>query len=458
MNKRQVTILWVIAIALGAAVTAVKLSQNTATHSATKRVQGQTLFESFSATDAASVEIQGATGTVTLVKKDGKWVVSQRDNYPANSTFVNDLIRTLGELKITQGMEAGPKYAPRFGMDEAATKAEDRGLTATFKDAAGKEVAKVSLGKNIGGGAEPSMMGMGSGAVGRYVRNHADESGFYAVSEMFPSISADAKRWLADGFISPEKIKTISVSQPGKTDPAWKLSRDGEEAEYKLEGAAATEVLDTTATSPLKSLFSYARFEDVVPADKVAERIVADGKRTATIETFEGFTYTVNLSSTKPPATPAAPVSPGEEPPATDNFLVTVDVAATLPKERKKEEGEKPEDAKAKDAAFTERLKTLTEKLAKEKAFAGITFEVSKTTIEPLLKDRAGLITKATPPAPEGAANGGVQKLPGGMIARPPVSATTAPVEAVTPPISVPALEEGVEVIEEEGLEDGEEE
>ncbi len=440
MNKRQVTILWVIAIALGAAVTAVKLSQNDSTHSATKRIHGQTLFESFPATEAATIEIQGAPDAVTLAKKDGKWVVLQRDNYPANNTFVNDLIRTLGDLKVTQGLEAGPSFAPRFGMDEAATTPDDRGLTATFKDAAGKELAKVTLGKNIESGAAPSPMG-GSSSVGRYVRNHADESGFYAVSEMFPSVSADAKRWLADSFISPEKIKSITVSLPGKPETAWKLSRDGEEAEYQLEGATAAEVLDTTATSPLKSLFSYARFDDVVPADKVAGRIVADGKRTVTLETFEGFTYTVNISPTQAAAAPPAPVSPGGEPAATENFLVTVDVNAELPKERKKAEGEKPEDAKAKDTAFTERLKTLTEKLAQEKALAGITFEVGKSTVETLLKDRAGLITKATPPAPAGAANGGLQKLPGGMIARPPVTATTPPIEAVTPPISIPIVE-----------------
>jgi len=440
MNKRQVTILWVIAIALGAAVSAVKLSQNSSTRSATKRSHGQTLFESFPASEASAIEIQGAASSVNLARKDGKWVVAQRDNYPANNTFVNDLIRTLGELKVTQGLEAGPSFAPRFGMDEASTTPEDRGLTATFKDVGGKEIAKVSLGKNIESGSAPSPMG-GNSAVGRYVRNHADDSGFYAVSEMFPSVSADAKRWLADGFISPEKIKSITVSQPGKSEPAWKLSRDGEEAEYKLEGATAAEVLDTTATSPLKSLFSYARFEDVLPADKVAGRIVAEGKRTATLETFEGFIYTVYISPAKPAAAPVAPVSPGAEAPATDNFLITVDVAAELPKERKKAADEKPEDAKAKDSAFTERHKALTEKLAKEKSFAGITFEVGKSTVEPLLKDRASLITKATPPPPEGAANGGVQKLPGGMIARPPVTATTPPIEAVTPAISVPAAE-----------------
>ena len=174
MNKRQVTILWVIAIALGAAVTAVKLSQNKSTTSATQRVAGQTLFESFPANEAATIEIQGAAGSVTLAKKDAKWVVVQRDNYPANITFVNDFIRSLSDLKITLGMEAGPSFAPRFGMDESASKPADRGLTATFKDAAGKEIAKVSLGKTIESGASPSPMG-GGNSVGRYVRDHADE-------------------------------------------------------------------------------------------------------------------------------------------------------------------------------------------------------------------------------------------------------------------------------------------
>ncbi len=427
MNKRQVTILWVIAIALGAAVATVKLSQNKSTRSATQRASGQTLFESFPATEASTIDIQGATGTVTLAKKDNKWGIVQRDNYPANTTFVNDFIRSLSELKITLGMEAGPSFAPRFGMDEAASKPEDRGLTATFKDASGKEIAKVSLGKNIESGAAPSPMG-GTSSVGRYVRNHADESGFYAVSEMFPSVSDEAKRWLDSGFINPEKIKSISLSQDGKTDPAWKLTRDDEQAEFKLEGATGTEVLDTTVTAPLKTLFSYASFEDVVPAATVAERSDTAGKRTATIETMEGFTYTVNITPTKP---------------ASESYLVTVDVTATLPTERKKEEGEKPEDAKTKDTAFTDRLKALNEKLAKEKAFAGVTFEVTKSTVEPLLKERDALIVKATPPtadapAPEAA----VQNHPGGMIARPRATATTPPIEAVTPPISVPPADE----------------
>lgn len=441
MNKRQVIILWVIAIALGGAVAVMKLTEKDTTKSATHRAAGQTLFESFPATEVSTVEIQGTAGSVTIAKKDGKWTVAQRDGYPANATYVNEFLRTLTELKVTRGMEAGPSFAPRFGMDESATKTEDRGLTATFKDASGKELAKVSLGKNIENGADAGPMG-GATSVGRYIRNHADESGFYAVSEMFPSVSAEVPRWLSDEFISPEKIKSITLSQKGKEDTAWKLSRDGEEAEFKLEGAAGSEVLDTAATGPLKTLFSYARFEDVVPAEKVKERADEANKRTAVIETFEGFKYTITITPAKAQATPPPSIAanPPATPPATDNQLLTVTVTAEFPKERKKEEGEKPEDAKTKDTAFADRLKSLKEKLEKEQKLVGRTFEVGKSTVEALLKERDQLITKATPAPATGANQGAVQQHPGGIVAKPPGAntATTPPVEAVTPPIAVP--------------------
>ncbi|MEI8038320.1 MAG: DUF4340 domain-containing protein, partial [Verrucomicrobiota bacterium] len=339
MNKRQVIIFWVIAIVLGGAVTAVKLAQQQTTQSATQRAPGQTLLVSFPAGEIAAVEIQGAAGSVSLVKNAGKWTVAQRDGYPANATYVNEFLRTLGELKVTRGMEAGPSFAPRFGMDESSSQAAERGLTASFKDASGKEIAKVSLGKSIESSAAPSPMG-GNNAVGRYVRNHADASGFYAVNEMFPSVSAEVVRWLADDFISPEKIQAITLSQAGKEDPAWTLSRESEDAEFKLEGAAAGETLDTTVAAPLKSLFSYARFEDVIPSDQAAARADAAGLRQVVIRTVEGFTYHLTLTPAKGSATPPTAGQPAA---AAGNYFLTVAVDAQLPKERKKQAGEKPE-------------------------------------------------------------------------------------------------------------------
>ncbi len=434
MNKRQVIILWIITLVLGAAVVAVKLSQkDDASAATTARVPGQTLFASFPATEVATIEVAGADGSATIHKKDGKWTVGEREDYPAAVSTVHEFLRLLAELKVTRAMEAGPSVAPRFGMDESAKTAADRGLTATFKDAAGKEVAKVSLGKNIENAASSSPMG-GAMAVGRYIRNHADESGFYAVSEMFPTVTADPVRWLNMDFFSPEKIQSISLSQPDKEDIAWKVVRESEEAEFKLDGATGDEVLDSTAGTAFKSLFSYIRFEDVVPAGKVAERAAETGKRHAVIQTFEGFTYKLTLTPAKTVKSDDPAVAAAADP---EQQLITVSVSAELPKERKKEEGEKPEDAKAKDEAFTTRLKALTEKLEKEKALEGRTFLVSKSNLDALLKERAALVKKAGEAVGEGADASGVQQLPGGLIAPPPPSQGKGMV-ATTPPIEIP--------------------
>ena len=140
----------------------------------------------------------------------------------------------------------------------------------------------------------------GGGASGRFVRNHADESGFYEVSEIFPTLTAEPQRWLDEAFLKIEKIKSITVSPPAKpTDVAWKVTRADEVAEFTLEGAKEGEVLDTTATSPLKSLFSYARFDDVVSTDTVDKIAKPLEKRTVKIETLEGFVYTLTVTPTE---------------------------------------------------------------------------------------------------------------------------------------------------------------
>jgi hypothetical protein len=405
MNKRQILILWGVVAILAGAATTLRFSKQEAPSVSTTRAAGQTLFESFPATDVATIELSGASGSIGITKKDGIWTVDPRDGYPADASKVNEFLRSLSELKVTRAMQAGPTFAPRFGMDEASTDAEKRGLTAAFKDSTGKEIAKVSLGKDIETEREGGFMG-GPMAVGRYVRNHADSSAFYAVGETFSSLATDAAGWLDDSFFALEKIRSISLSAKGSDDIAWKLVRDNEGADFTVEGLAAEETTDTTAVSPLKSLFSYARFEDVVPAALVESRSDEPSRRKATVTTFDDFTYSFVIT----------PAKDGD-----DKLLLTVDVTAEIPTEREKSADEKPEDGKTRDDAFNERVKALTEKLEKEKKLAGRTFEVTKFSVESLLKEREQIVKKVESPAADQASAENKQ-----------------PVEAVTPPIAVP--------------------
>lgn len=435
MSKRQVIILWITAIVLVGLFALVKVNQTHETKNNTARSSGQTLLESFPANDVAKVTLSSADGTVTLVRNDKKWTVQERDGYPANSSNVNTLLRTLAELKVVEGIEAGPSYAPRFGMDEAATTAKDRGDTLTFADASGKDLAKISLGKSFGGKADQEtdpMASLSNGATGRFIRNHSDETGIYKISELFGSLARKPSEWLTMEFMNVEKPQRISITQPGKDELMWKLTRTDENANFALDGAAG-EGLDEASTTALKSVFSYGRFEDVVPAAELAKRDQPDKKQKVEIETVEGFHYSLTLTPEKPglPKSPAADAAPA----SAENYLLTVEVSAELPKERKKEASEKPEDTKSKDEAFNTRLKALQQQLEIEQRLKGHTYEVAKTAVEPLLKDKAALLKKADAPAAQGGPQGIPQGLPPGM----PTGMRRAPVEAVTPPVTVPS-------------------
>ena len=427
MKSRTVIILWVIALILGGAVFIVKKSAGGGSENATNRSPGENLIVDFPAEDTASIKIKGVEQSVTLVEKGGKWTVSDRDNFPANVRNIHDLLRTLSELKVTQGIEAGLSFAPRFGMDEDSSDPAKHGLTATFEDGSGKELATLSFGKNLDAASSSPY---GGGSTGRYVRNHADESGFYAVSEVFGILSSDPKSWLADEFFRIEKIKTISLTQPGSDDNEWTLTRDDESADFKFTEAFPGVKVDTAAVTPLKSLFSYARFDDVVPVADVVKRSTPEKLQKAKITTFEGLAYDITLQPAKSVDAPNE-ADKKEAPPTSDNFLMTVSVTGEIPKERKKPENESKEDAEAADKGFKERIDALSERLEEVKKLQGLTFKVSMFTVDALLKDRAELMDKG--PGPKGSAT--TPPSPGATVFSPPVQIPASPaVEEQSPP------------------------
>lgn len=460
MNKRQVVLLWIIALILSGAAYFTWAGKSKSYESKTSRTRGQALVPDLKTDQVAKIDITGAKDSTSLVLKDGKWTVANREGYAAKNVDVNEFLNSLKEVKVVQGIDAESSFYPRFGMDPSGTDDATRGIEVVMSNAAGTEIGHFTFGKNLEAQNEADPMSMmgGGGATGRYLRNHADSSGVYSTKEIFPTLNADPKSWLDPKFVQLEKIKDITVSAPAKPEEvAWKLTRADESADFALEGVKAGETLDTTITEPLKTLFSYARFEDVVSADAVAKGGDAPDKRTVKIDTVEGFHYTLGLTPPNP-AKPEAKEGEAAAPPE-DIIYVTVDVAADIAAERKKDDKETPEDAKAKDTAFSERKTALEKKLAEEKKLAGRIFKLNRSAVEPLLKDRAGLMKSAdsTPPPAAAGAGGLPQGFPGGAMpgglppgaraglpggATPTPRPARRPVEAVTPPIAIPPMEE----------------
>ena len=288
----------------------------------------------------------------------------------------------------------------------------------------GKELAKVSLGKNIESGAARRRP-MGGGSVRRPL--HPQPRRRIRLLRRQRNVPVRQRR--SQALAAPMTSSARRKSNPSPSArPARQIPHGNSPATTKRRNSnskARPAPKCSTPPPPRRSrrLFSYARFEDVVPADKVAERSDTAGKRTATIETFEGFTYTVQHHR---PAEGAAcrqvSSSPSTSPP-------------TCPRSARRRKAKNPRTPRPRTPPSPTASRPSTKNSPRKKPSPDVTFEVAKTTVEPLLKERDALITKATPPtadapAPEAA----VQNHPGGMIARPRVTATTPPIEAVTPP------------------------
>jgi len=434
MTKTSLTILWLAAAGLGGSVAWVKMNQSHQAEATTSRTRGETLFETFPSAQIARISIKSAKDKVTLVKGDKGWTVAERDGYPADAKRINELLSDLEDVKITQGIQAGPTYDKRFGMDPVADTPETHGIQIIFSAANDTQLASVTLGKTLESNSG-GLFGMGGGVTGRFIRNRAEPDAVYVTSETFPRVAATPKDWLREDFIAIEKIKSITVTMPNKKDfKPWKLVRPDEVSEFKLAGAAKDEKLDPPAVTPLKSLFSYARFEDVTSKDAAKQLNKSPDLRVVTIETVEGFTYTVRFAPKAKKADDKKAGKPGATP--AQNYLLTVQVKANIPKQRKKAKDEKKEDVKKLDEAFAKRSKELSEKLEKEKQLEGYVFEVTRWPIEALLKDRSQLLAKTTPATPGGAGGMKRQPHPGSGMPHPP----RRRIEAVTPPVAIPPL------------------
>mgnify|MGYP002784703518 CR=1 FL=1 len=405
MSKKTVIILWTLVLVLAIGVISIKSRQRDSGETNTARHRGDTVLPSFPAADVTSIKLKGAEQAVTLNKTAEGWVVAERNNYPANFSNINNLLRTIENVKINHAIEAGPTYGKRFGMDLTSKKQADHGVEITFLKADQSNAATVFLGKDSSGG-------------GRYIQNAADTTGIYVTSESFPTASPNPKDWLSETFLNVDKVTTIAVTSAGKPDQVdWKLTRADENAEFALEGAKPEEKLDTNATAMLKSILASARFQDVATVEtKVVEESAE--RRVATLTTADGFTYTLHLLAKPALQVPEALAQPGETPPpAEENFHMTVKVEGKFATERTKPADEKPEDAKAADEAFQAALKERQDKLKAEQAFQGRVYEISKYTIDSLLKSRAELTQPATDPtaaAPQG--------IPGAEATTPPIS------------------------------------
>ncbi len=376
MNRKQLTLLIVLGVVLGGLGYWVYNKKEAGYERGTASEEGTKLLKGLPANairDVTQLTIKQGTNEVNVAVQGDRWTVKERGGYPANFNNISDTVRKIWDLKVARALEVGPSRLPQLKL----TKAD--GTLVDLKDDKGKSIAMLTLGLQTSKEArEDSQFGGGSFPNGRYVMRGDDVKTVALVSDPL-NMEAKPEDWLNKDWFKVEKIKSVSVVTTNATNN-WKLVRETDGGEWKFAATNANESLDNAKASGLNYLLSSPSFNDVL-VDAKPETTGLDKPTVATVETFDGFTYTFKIGK----------AAGGED---SANHAVQLNVASNLPKERTPGKDEKPEDKEKLDKEFTAKQKPLEEKLKNEKQFEKWTYVVPKWTLENLLKDRKDFLAE----------------------------------------------------------------
>ncbi len=374
MNRKQLLLLLVaLAIIGGAGLFLLQRHQQSWTESEAQI--GQKLFKDFKLNDIAAIEIKGDTN-LTLERKDSGWCVRQRGDYPANLTQIKEVLLKMGDLKVVQSDPIGASQLARMHLAEAG-KGPDSAILVEFKDAQGKPLESLLLGKKHTHASDrPSPMPYGEDgyADGRYVMLGSDTKTVLTISDALNTVDPKPADWLDKDFFKVEKPATVSFVSTNATN-SWKVSRASESAAWVLADTKAGENMDSNKVSSLASSLNMPSFVDVA-ADAAPEKTGLDHPLTVTIETFDHFTYILKIGHKTPE----------------NEYNLNVAVTADIPSARAPGKDEKPEEKTKLDKEFQDKTKQLQDKLAKEKALARWTYLVNNWPVDPFIRDRSQLM------------------------------------------------------------------
>jgi hypothetical protein len=374
MNRKQLIVLLAALVILGGAGLVMR-NRNDESWTSSEGKLGRKVLPNFQVNDVASLHIKGA-GDLNVVKKDDRWLVRERNDYPANFSQIKELLLKMEDLKIAQAEPIGSSQLGRMHLAEPGS-SPDSATLLEFKDSQGKVLQSLLLGKKHTHQSErPSPMQFGNSemADGRFVMLTGDPHEVLTVSDPLNTVDSKPAGWLDKEFFKVEKVKSVSLVSTNAAD-SWSLSRESEPSPWVLSGAKAGEVLDTNKVSSLSSALGFPSFVDVA-ADPAPGKTGMDKPLVVTLTTFDHFTYTLKIGAKTPE----------------NDYNLNVAVTADFPTERAAGKDEKPEGKKALDKEFQDKLKTLQDKIQQEKALDKATYLVNSWLIDPLIRPRAQLM------------------------------------------------------------------
>ena len=282
MNARVAAILVVLLAVLGGAALLYQREQG-ARRPDNAAALGRTLLKDLQAADIAAVRIVEPKATLTVQRKDDRWVIAERADFPADLAKVREFVLKAIGLKVGQSEPLGEKDRARLNLDPAS------GTRIEFKAADGKDLAVFTVGRKYfkrevdnPGKAIPD---------GRFIALPGEPGTAYLVGDPLTQASANSAEWIDRTSFQVEKVKTLEVRYPA--GGGWRIERAGDNADWKLAGARPEEKLDVSRANAASYSLQLLELADVAPKDAADTGL--DKPITIDATTLEGLTYAIKV-------------------------------------------------------------------------------------------------------------------------------------------------------------------
>jgi hypothetical protein len=182
----------------------------------------------------------------------------------------------------------------------------------------------------------------------------------YIVADPLALATANSAQWISKTGFGAEKVRSLEVDMPGVSK--WRISRPGDNSDWKLTPLYAGEKLDVIRANSASYSLNRIELDDVAAPGLRTEDSGLDKPVTVVAQTFDGLTYTLKLGK-----------------PHGDDYYAMLWITG---------------EPKASGPDAAERAKQLAERLPREKALAGQVLLLAKSKFEDVLKKRPELLEK----------------------------------------------------------------
>jgi hypothetical protein len=255
---------------------------------------GRALLDADTVSRAAGLEIADQGKTVELTREpDGSWRVASYYDLPADFDKIARLVQDLNEAKVDRFVTASPERLSHLEFKDSRI---------VLRDAAGKEIWKVTLGKTAESGN------------GRFIRFGGEAQAYF--SGMHVWLDTDAKGWANAQLVSVKPDEVARIEVPFDSGPPVTLSRAKKDAPWTATGTPAGQKLIAEKASSILTTLTSLRFSETTDPKDASAAEAAGHLRVFRLTTFGGTSLTVALGRRPEEKRLKPPVADSKETPA----------------------------------------------------------------------------------------------------------------------------------------------